>query len=167
MVDVGVFLTEASIEAAFAAAQRPGDEEIVSHDECEECDSLRASLAGKHWRDLGRMAVDQMSQALPLLSPAAFRYFLPAVLIRGLREHDKSTDPLVLSFGTAASNEDSDSFWQVRLDLLSEAEAEMVAGHVRRRHETDDGREVFPLPLSAQAHEWLQAYLRERKMTAE
>lgn len=75
------------IEAVFAAAPYPGDDNIAPHDGSE-CASIRNALKGTDWRDWLDVPVPELRRhvVLPMLSPEAVRFFLPAFLIAVIRE---------------------------------------------------------------------------------
>jgi hypothetical protein len=78
-----------AIEVAFPVAPLPTAEEIRS-DHCPECRELAARFSVRPWRDLA--VADLMGNPSPsLLTTAAFRYYLPAMMLRsmeGRRELD-------------------------------------------------------------------------------
>jgi len=51
---------------------------------CDECEELQKSLRGHSWTDLTDETFEAQFGGLPLLSPEAFRSFLPAWLVRSL-----------------------------------------------------------------------------------
>ena len=73
----------ADILRAFAAGERPPETEIALH-ECEECAALRAAFAHLDWGRVPAAVLQEHYSALPLFSPAAFAYFLPAYLLYAL-----------------------------------------------------------------------------------
>ena len=81
-------LTEA-ILVAFADVPQPARARIALH-ECEECSELRSAFAGRDWRTLSREFLEQYYGSLPLLSPEALQYYLPAYLLAAIAEfhHD-------------------------------------------------------------------------------
>jgi hypothetical protein len=79
---------EARILEAFAAVPRPGDAALVSGDESydPEYRAVARALVGKDWQTLSLACIREHQDALPLLTPAAFRYFLPAYLLACIRD---------------------------------------------------------------------------------
>jgi hypothetical protein len=69
--------TRESIESAFAEVPYPGDDNIADHQNCLECEELRTYLRGKTWKELSFPKLHDFHEALPLLTPEAFRFFLP------------------------------------------------------------------------------------------
>jgi hypothetical protein len=64
---------------AFAAAPYPGDDAIVKPDS--EGADLLAALQGKTWDDLDIGTIATCHIDMPLLTPEAFRYYLPAFMM--------------------------------------------------------------------------------------
>jgi hypothetical protein len=71
--------TRELIESAFAEVPYPGDDNIADHQDCLECDDVRAFFRGKSWRDL--KLPELRGLPLPLLTPEAFHYFLPGYML--------------------------------------------------------------------------------------
>ena len=71
------------IEDAFSNVPRPAKDRLVPH-RCWECDALFKDIADRSWKDWRAVGM-WGGQAHALLSPVAFRYFLPAFLIYELR----------------------------------------------------------------------------------
>src|SRR4051794_33677193 len=68
---------------AFAATPYPGDKNLVTDQsgyDPEYREVLRA-FKGKGWKDISVEMVRKYKDALPLFTPAAFRYYLPAYMI--------------------------------------------------------------------------------------
>jgi hypothetical protein len=74
---------KAKVAAAFADVPRPAPGEIVPCG-CDECAGVARSFAGVSWREVGAEVLEENYDKLPLLSPAAFRHFLPAYLLHSL-----------------------------------------------------------------------------------
>jgi len=74
------------IEAAFAEVPYPGREALFN-DHCCECAEVSASYAGKRWTEIA-LADVLAGRETSLLSPAAWRYYLPALMIWCIRAPD-------------------------------------------------------------------------------
>jgi len=74
------------IEAAFADVPYPG-REALSNDHCCECAEVSATYAGKRWTEIA-LADVLAGRETSLLSPAAWRYYLPALMIWCIRAPD-------------------------------------------------------------------------------
>jgi hypothetical protein len=87
----------ALIRSAFATASHPGGDALVigAVDYDPEYREIASAFARKDWRELSPAFVHEHRDALPLLTPAAFRFFLPAYLLACLEaEQDLDTAPL-------------------------------------------------------------------------
>ena len=73
-----------SIESAFADVQYPGDDNIATHQDCPECEDVRQHFRGSTWHGHTVAELQQYQSVLPLFTPAAFRYFLPAYMLVSL-----------------------------------------------------------------------------------
>jgi hypothetical protein len=82
--------TRESIESAFAEVPYPGDDNIADHQNCLECEELRTYLRGKTWKELSFPKLHDFHEALPLLTPEAFRFFLPGYMLAALTNWDES-----------------------------------------------------------------------------
>ena len=74
------------IEAAFADVPYPGREALFNH-HCCECEEVSASYAGKPWTEIALEDV-LAGRETSLLNPAAWRYYLPAMMIWCIRAPD-------------------------------------------------------------------------------
>jgi hypothetical protein len=68
---------------AFNSVPKP--EHIAAHD-CDECKELSKDLKDRDWHDLEPELIDFVAWEMPLLTPEASRYFLPATIIKCLDE---------------------------------------------------------------------------------
>ena len=78
---------KAKVAAAFAHVPRPPAGEVATCG-CDECAGVAESFAGLDWRDVGAEVLEENYDKLPLFSPAAFRHFLPAYLLRSLERFE-------------------------------------------------------------------------------
>jgi hypothetical protein len=112
----------AALASAWATAEPPLDDEIV-HDGCgrPECAAIGAYFRGRRWDELDARDVRALpaSDALSaLLSPIAFRYFLPGLLGLVLDELESGGRRLdVTGDGIRASVRPSEG-WRLRIDGL-------------------------------------------------
>ena len=73
-----------SIESAFADVSYPGDDRIADHQDCPECDDVREHFRGASWRGHTVAELQQYQSVLPLFTPPALQYFLPAYMLVSL-----------------------------------------------------------------------------------
>lgn len=72
---------------AFGKVGMPGWDNIALH-ECEECRGVQKSFINVKWQKAGDELLEANYDKIPLFSPAAFHYFLPAYLLYTLRNFD-------------------------------------------------------------------------------
>jgi hypothetical protein len=131
------------VEEAFADEVYPGDDNItISGCICGECTETRAFFGGKHWRDVAAMG--QPFQVgwggLPILSAEAWRFYLPAYLIRGLSggNDDDALTTALYSLTPDAPDQIS------RRDFgLSVAQQRCIAAYARAAVEAGAGDPAF------------------------
>jgi hypothetical protein len=73
-VDIDAYIRRLYI--AFAEAPRPSEMQITPH-RCGECDEVTARLARHESTEVPVEDMHWLGDSLPLLSPKAFRYYLP------------------------------------------------------------------------------------------
>lgn len=79
---------------AFKNARSP-DGNIVSHN-CVECDEIYKDFSSYASRDVPDYVLERRADSLPLLTPAAWRYFLPAYLDYAIRHPNSEVGEYVL-----------------------------------------------------------------------
>jgi hypothetical protein len=149
-----------AIRERFPAIPIPADDDIALH-ECKECLAIRDAFAGRTWDSLQPNELEARFDSLPMLSPSAFKYYLPAYLIDSLERFDP--DYLVCQFTIYAVAPDEDpeeakfiDWWRERLTLFVPQQFEVLVQFVNlaRRHEAFHGF----IPSLEQANERLQRY---------
>jgi hypothetical protein len=71
----------ASIRAAFASTTEPSPAHVQNH-HCPECQETSARFAGKRWEDITVATLLLAPKpSISLLTPAAYRYYLPALMV--------------------------------------------------------------------------------------
>jgi Family of unknown function (DUF6714) len=73
-VDIAYYIER--LYGAFADAPRPGPGEITAH-RCDECEEVSARLSRYAASDVPHDDMLWLGDSMPLLSPKAFRYYLP------------------------------------------------------------------------------------------
>jgi hypothetical protein len=81
-----------SIESAFADVPYPGDDRIADHQDCPECDEVRAHFRGATWHGHTVAELQQYQSVLPLFTPEALQYFLPAYMLVSLEAWREADD---------------------------------------------------------------------------
>jgi len=76
------------IRTAFLPASSPADDPIVLAlpGDDPECDQILKAFGGRDWKEVSSETVRKFADALPLFTPAAFRYYLPAYMLASLEE---------------------------------------------------------------------------------
>ena len=77
----------AQIEAAFADAPRPPNDDLL-HEQCMDDNDIVRLYPLEHWRDMPDDLVESEYAALAFLSPDGFRHFIPAYMGFTLRRLD-------------------------------------------------------------------------------
>ncbi len=126
------------IAAAFYT-DSPPPERIVVH-RCGECERLSLDFADKKWTELSQDVLEHHHDSIPLLSPEAFAYYLPAYLLFAAKEPNRMGEMLLYSLGPkadewAAGRREACKYSVDQLRLIIEV-AEMIAaediGHFGR-----------------------------------
>jgi hypothetical protein len=88
----------ATIRAAFASSREPSPAEM-QNDHCPECRETSARFAGQRWKDITVATLLRAPRpSVSLLTSAAFRYYLPALMlgcIEGPLELDVMPDEVI------------------------------------------------------------------------
>jgi hypothetical protein len=118
----------ALIVAAFANASYPGDDHVVPNpDHCPECQDVATALRGKHWRDLPPPLILEQKDALPLLSPEAFRFFLPAYMLAWMdTETAMGGDSVIMNLKPANKAGSKQVWFEAGDGRLTEAQVQAV-----------------------------------------
>lgn len=99
------------ISSVFPRTNSPGSGEITS-DEYGDSMKVRLSLAGHKWWLVDDNIIDQNHLHLPLLTPIAFHYYLPAFLIRSLKHFVPDNETLIFTvYSLAPFKTSSDAPW--------------------------------------------------------
>lgn len=75
-----------------AFANVPYPKESLAPHECDECREIREIFAGQKWNAVPSGILADYHDALPLFSPEAFHYFLPAYLIHSVDNFGENYD---------------------------------------------------------------------------
>ena len=119
----------ARVEAAFADVPRPGNPELL-HPDCADDMDIEHLYAVSSWRELGDREVIGGYAALAFLSPAGFRYFVPAYLLWVLRNPDSAeavVDSTVWAFHAEMYDASLRPFVRSKWELLDGPQRDAVA----------------------------------------
>jgi hypothetical protein len=78
---------KSEIVEVFAEVEQPAKDNIVLC-ECEECRGVRKDFTNVKWQEAGGELLKDNYDKIPLFSPEAFNYFLPAYLLYTLNNFD-------------------------------------------------------------------------------
>lgn len=119
------------IETAFAEVPYPGNDHIATNpNHCDECREADDFFRGGHWRELAQSGERLWFawDGLPLLSPSAWRFFLPAYMLAGLsggpRAHDNAYAALV-----NLEPDGTGTWFEERVSGFSPAQVECLAAY--------------------------------------
>ncbi|MGH8630775.1 MAG: DUF6714 family protein [Burkholderiales bacterium] len=124
---------KAQIAAAFSKRAYPDDGKVVvdATGFDPESNALGAAFSGQRWTDVPATQVRSFKDALPLFTPAAFAYFLPAYLLACLEapeEVDTAFDSVIFALTPPATRKGWQwRFFKDRITLFDRAQAEAVA----------------------------------------
>jgi hypothetical protein len=127
-VDIGAYIKRLYI--AFAEAPRPREMEIAPH-RCGECDEVASRLAPHEHDAVPDDDMYWLGDSLPLLSPKAFRYYLPSFVAFSLAHQDSSLEALI-NYNLAPSAE-LDVGERDRFAYFSPEERKVIAEFVAYR----------------------------------
>ena len=116
--------------AAFAEAPRPSKDEITPH-RCLECDDVAARLAAHSHAEVPDEDLYFLGDSLPLLSPKAFRYYLPSYVAFCMTHRDSGVDGLI-NYSLAPSSS-LDEGERDRFAYFSPEERSVIAEFVEYR----------------------------------
>ena len=127
-----------SIVSAFKDVPYPGDDCITLH-ECPECRQIRDDLRGQSWQILAEAILERRCDSLPLFTPAAFHFFVPAYMLYSLIHPDSEVAFFTCQgLGVAGF----DSFYLQRFRLFSSQQKEAAIAFLEffksHKSEADD-----------------------------
>jgi hypothetical protein len=118
---------------AFSETEQPAKDNIALH-ECEECRSVRKDFANVKWQEASNKLLENNFGQIPLFSPQAFNYFLPAYLLYTLNNFDDEFSD-VCGFTLYAltpdktwknKNGDISSYWIEKFSLFTSAQMNCI-----------------------------------------
>ena len=124
-----------AVTHAFADVQPPPTGESIVLCPCEECQSVRHNLTlvlGSHWAEMPNEIIDSLYDKLPFLLPEAFRYCLPAFMIRSMDDWGQSDVWEFTVYALCPSEKYTrhagamERWWRSRLALFSGAQMGVI-----------------------------------------
>jgi uncharacterized protein DUF6714 len=129
-----------ALRRAFGLEPLPSSEEIVTH-QCEECELLRANFESIPWQELSEELIEKHRADLPLLSPKAFAYFIPAFIryaLKDLRRDSRVLDSLL--YNLAPTEDDLPEWRRERLRYLTREQLDVIQEFLQLVTEQDELR---------------------------
>jgi hypothetical protein len=117
---------------AFGATHYPGDKNLVTDQSGydPECREVLRAFKGKDWKNVSVEMVRKYKDALPLFTPAAFQYYLPAYMIACLDSYydvDTALDSVLFNLTPQESRRGWQwDFFRVRAQQFSERERDAI-----------------------------------------
>ena len=124
------------IASAFKEVPYPGDDHIALH-ECPECRQIRHDFCGKSPQVLADCVLERRFDSLPLLSPAAFHYFVSAYMFYAL-SHPDSVVAYFTFWGLGVKGFDPIDLERFRLFSRQQKEAVVAFLEFFKSHEIED-----------------------------
>ena len=118
------------IAAAFRTDSSP-PERIVVH-RCDECERVSSDFAGRKWIELSQDVLAYHHDSIPLFSPEAFAYYLPAYLLFVAKDPDRIGEMVLYGLGPTRGERATErraacNYSAEQLRLIIEV-AELIAG---------------------------------------
>jgi hypothetical protein len=116
------------ILAAFPKMEPPSPKNITSH-LCEECQALTDDFRNVSWWSAKDELIDRNFDKLPLFTSEAYRYYLPAFLLRALDSFDPDNSVLefcIYALGCEPTPSD-DQWYRTRFESFTASQLQAVA----------------------------------------
>ncbi len=107
------------IETAFSDVAPPASNNIIEH-ECQECRDVERNFRNQSWRNIEPEKIKWAYDKLPLFTPEAYIYFLPAFMLYSLREPESEVCEFLV-YGLTNKKPTSE-WWQERYSKFTEAQ---------------------------------------------
>jgi hypothetical protein len=124
---------KSEIIKVFAEVEQPAKDNIVLH-ECEECRGVRNDFTNVKWQKASGELLENNYDKIPLLSPEAFNYFLPAYLLYTLNNFNDDFS-VVCDYTLYAitpeknwkdENGNISSYWKEKFSLFTTAQMNAI-----------------------------------------
>src|SRR2546430_7895199 len=114
--EVSIDKLRTAIEEAFSHVEPPDSANIIEHD-CPECRAVRRVFRNENWRSMKLEKVEWGHDKLPLFTPHAFQYFLPAFMLYSVDEPSDIVCELLVC--TLSLKKADDEWWQKGIDKFT------------------------------------------------
>jgi len=125
----------ARIHDAFQAETAPDPDGLTMHRPCLECEEVATVLGGRHWTDVAPALVSKVKEAMPLLSRAAFRHYLPAFMTCSIDDR-AAVDVMWLSLILSLKPRRGTDF-EARVQGFTEEQSRAIATFLEWQREED------------------------------
>lgn len=118
------------IFGAFPDVEQPDRDHVALH-ECKECCNLTEDFANVKWQKASGELLERNYDKLPLFSPEAFNYFLPAFLIYTLNNFDSCSEVgeftiYALTPKKKWNQDGMASYWIEKFNLFTDQQMEVI-----------------------------------------
>jgi len=147
------------IERAFAGAENPGSERLVEYPDHWESPAVIESFAGTHWNDVPLDTLINHRLSLPLFTPEAFRFYLPAFLRAAVLHPatvDTLTENLFFMLTPPESLEAEMDLFLRRLNGLNAEQKAVIRKFIKLYNETETS---YPDPQRERAASFWEKYI--------
>lgn len=121
------------ILAAFPKIAPPLPENLTEHN-CDECEGVKDDFSGVEWWSADDWLIDKSIDVLPLFTPEAFHYYLPAFLLRALAGFNPDNEVLEFSVYSLSPTKTpiDDPRYRTRLNLFTPEQISAVASFLEQ-----------------------------------
>jgi hypothetical protein len=125
------------IVSTFADVPKPLDSDIAPH-RCLECDELRVAFAPYESLEVPDTLIKEHFDALPLFSPRALRYLLPAYLQYAMRNSESDVFEFVLYQLSPNLDLLTQDHYRERLEIFSKPERSAICAFLEWAESADE-----------------------------
>ena len=116
--------------------------EVLIQHSCNECYSLQKAFIGKRWTEVPGITIVENYDKLPLFTPEAFAFYVPAFMTFVLREATQDDSVLeFLIYSLSPSGDNSESFLNLRKEKLNSAQRKAICNFLHFVRIKDDSFE--------------------------
>jgi hypothetical protein len=140
-----------SIESAFRDVPYPGDDNITrcTHADCLECAEVAEHFRGMTWHGHTMQSLWRVRDTIPLLTPEALHYFLPAFMLAILdtpQDADITPISIIGQFTPPAQSADERqrAYFDTRLAQFTPAQRQAIADFLREIARVDPDETGIP-----------------------
>jgi hypothetical protein len=116
---------------AFADVAQPRGHELAPH-ECPECSDVRRLLEPHPFQAVPDDVLDSLGDSLSFLGPAGLHYYLPAYLLRAIRQPNWAWMEMLVFHLSPSETDlgDRGEYWRERLAVFSPQQRVVIAAFV-------------------------------------